>query len=409
LNRLDLRHGAIAGKNMSSHLSALPDSLLLDLYAGAAEPARWPRALDQICVQTGACAATAIAFSYDNGRPRVHWKAIDSRTARMQIPAACIALKDTSPRLELRRVPRGLNRIVGDEELFDPGEEALRRLQQQMAALGLGRFVRALQEVSPGVFLALGLLRPLNDRLDFSASQLASVAALAPHLGQAFVLTDRLQASAVPDPHLREHLDRLRCGMVFCDAEGRVDWLNRSAERLLADGPLHLAGSRLSVDTEADTTKLMNELAQAGSAGGNSVRYVCLGKGELTLHVAIQAADDPSTFVLTLTSPSRGADIPTDALIELFGLTPTEALLVAALATGSTLEQYAKKRGVAVGTARVQLGTITAKTGVRRQADLVRLVWSSAVAHLSSGFDDPAEPPIPHGTKLESSRLPTVD
>jgi DNA-binding CsgD family transcriptional regulator len=399
LNRLDLRHGAIAGKNMSSHLSALPDSLLLDLYAGAAEPARWPRALDQICVQTGACAATAIAFSYDNGRPRVHWKATDSRTGRMQIPANCIALKDSSPRLELRRVPRGLNRIVGDEELFDPGEEALRRLQQQMAALGLGRFVRALQEVSPGVFLALGLLRPLNDRLDFSAAQLASVAALAPHLGQAFVLTDRLQASPVPDRHLREHLDRLRCGMVFCDAEGWVHWLNRSADRLLAAGPLRLFGSRLFGDTEADTTKLLNELAQAGSAGSNAVRYLCLGWDDWALHMAIQAAAQPSTLVLTLTSPSRGADLPIDALAQLFGLTQTEAGLVAALATGSTLEEYAQQRGVTVGTTRVQLRRVQVKTATRRQSDLVRLVWSSAAAHLSSGFADPAEPSVPRRLK----------
>jgi DNA-binding CsgD family transcriptional regulator/PAS domain-containing protein len=380
---------------MSSRSSALSDDLLLNLYAGAAEPARWPHALDQICLQTGASLACAVAFSYDDGRIQIHWQAVDSRGAHMQFPADSIVPCGSNPRLHYRRVLHGLNRIVSDEELFGPSEEALPRLRQEMAAVGCGRYLGALREVSPGVFLGLGLHRSIDDRLDFSAAQIGSVAAVMPHLTQAFVLTDRLQGSSVPDRYLRGQLDRLRCGMVFCDAEGRVDWLNRSAERLLADSPLHLVGSRLRGDSEADTTKLMNELAQAGSARGSAVRYVRLGEGELTLHVAIQAADDPSTFVLTLTSPSRGADIPTDALIQLFGLTPTEALLVAALASGSTLEQYAKKRGVAVGTARVQLATITAKTGARRQADLVRLVWSSAVAHLSSGFDDPSERSIP--------------
>jgi DNA-binding CsgD family transcriptional regulator len=379
---------------MSSHHSALPDALLLDLYGSAAEPARWPHALDQICQQTGACFAAAVVFSYDNGRARVHWMSLDSRTGRIQFPVDGNVLNETNPRLDIRRVPRGLNRVVGDEVLFDPGEEAFPRLQQKMAAMGCGRFLGSLQEVSPGVFLGVGLHRAINDRFDFSAAQIGSLAAVTPHVGQAFMLTDRLQASPVPDRHLRGHLDRLRCGLVFCDAEGRVDWLNRSAERLLAAGPLRLVGSRLLGDSQANTTKLMNELAEADAAGSHTARYLRLGRGEGALHVAIQAGAQPSTLVLTLTSPRRGADLPTDALVQLFGLTPTEARLVASLATGSTPEQYAQQRGVSMTTVRGQLRRIKVKTGLQRQSDLVRLVWSSAAAHLSSGFADSVGPSI---------------
>lgn len=390
---------------MSSHTSPLPNALLLDLYASAAEPARWPHALDQICLQTGACSAVGIAFSYDQGRTRIHWKALDSRLGSIPFPADSDVPTDSHPRLDARRAPRGLNRIVGDEVLFDPGDAALPRLQQQMAAVGCGRFLGALQEVSPGMFLGLALHRGIGDRLDFSTAQVANVAALTPHLRQAFLLTDRLQASLTRDWHLRAQLERLRCGIVFCDVEGRVHWLNGTAERLLAAGPLRLVGSRLFGDSEADTTKLRNELAQAGSTGRDTARYLSLGKGKgkgigkrSTLHVAIQASAHPSTLVLTLTSPSRGAHVPTESLIQLFGLTPTEAGLVAALATGSTLEQYSQQRGVSIATARMQLKHVNVKTGVQRQSDLVRLVWSSAAAYLSSGRDDQAEP----------SKLPSV-
>jgi DNA-binding CsgD family transcriptional regulator len=233
----------------------------------------------------------------------------------------------------------------------------------------------------------------LLERHDVSAAQLGSSFTVAPHIGQGFVLTDCLKASPMQDQRLRGQLDRLRCGMVFCDAEGRVDWLNRSAQRLLATGPLRLVGSHLFVDSEAETETLMNELAEGVAAAGNAVRYLRLGQGELTLHVAIQPqpGTQPSAVVLTLTSPSQVVDIPTDALIRLFDLTPTEAGLVAALATGSTLEQYAQQRGASVGTARVHLKHVQRKTGARRQSDLVRLVWSSAAAHLSPGFVDPAE------------------
>jgi DNA-binding CsgD family transcriptional regulator len=377
---------------MSSDLSFLHGATLLDLYASAADPARWPRALDQICLQMGAGLAAAIAFSYDDGRTRIHWNALDSRTGLIQFPMDSNVPSNSNPRLDQKRALRGLNRIVGDEVLFDAGDEALAHLQQQMAAAGYGRFLGSLQEVSPGVFLALHLHRAIDDQHDFSTAQIASLAALMPHLGQAFVLTDRLQALPTHDRRVREHLEGLRCGMVFCDAEAQVHWLNGSAKRLLKGGPLRLVGSRLVGDTEDDTTKLMNELAEAASAGGNTARYLRLGlglgNGEEVLHMAIQASARPSTIVLTLTCPSRGASIPTDALIRLFGLTRMQARLVAALATGSTLEQYAQQYGVSVATARVQLKHANVRTGTKRQSELVQLVWSSAAAYLSSGGDD---------------------
>jgi DNA-binding CsgD family transcriptional regulator len=200
----------------------------------------------------------------------------------------------------------------------------------------------------------------------------------------------RNKASPMHDQSLRKHVDRQRCGMVLCDARGRVHWLNGSAKRLLASGPLRLAGSRLLGDSEADTEKLMQELAEVVVGTGNTVRYLRLGEGDMTRHVAIQAAAQPNAIALTLTSPSQDADIPLEALIRLFGLTPTEAGLVAALANGSTAEQYAQRRGVSMGTVRVQLKHIHVKTGARRQSELIRLVWSSAAMHLSHGGADPA-------------------
>jgi hypothetical protein len=121
---------------------------------------------------------------------------------------------------------------------------------------------------------------------------------------------DRLQAATVHDRSLHEHLDRLRCGMVFCDAEGRVHWLNRSAERLLASGPLRLVGSRLLGDSEAVSERLMHKMAEVVAGEVSPVRYLRLGQGELTLYVAIQAGAQPSTMVLTLRSSTGCCTTP---------------------------------------------------------------------------------------------------
>ena len=61
-------------------------------------------------------------------------------------------------------------------------------------------------------------------------------------------------------------------------------------------------------------------------------------------------------------------------LAVLFGLTAAEAALAEGLGHGCTLEQVARARGVKISTARSQLAAVLAKTGCRRQQDLLRLL-----------------------------------
>lgn len=57
-----------------------------------------------------------------------------------------------------------------------------------------------------------------------------------------------------------------------------------------------------------------------------------------------------------------------------FGLTATEAQLALHIADGGDLGGYAAARGVSRNTARNQLQTVFEKAGVRRQAELVKLL-----------------------------------
>jgi DNA-binding CsgD family transcriptional regulator len=72
-------------------------------------------------------------------------------------------------------------------------------------------------------------------------------------------------------------------------------------------------------------------------------------------------------------------------LESMFGMTPAEARLTEALVQGQSLQQYAEARRVTMSTVRTQLKAATAKTGTRRQADLVRIVLTGpAVLRLAS-------------------------
>lgn len=62
-----------------------------------------------------------------------------------------------------------------------------------------------------------------------------------------------------------------------------------------------------------------------------------------------------------------------EGFVARFQLTPTEARLALHLVEGGDIASYARGAGVTQGTARSQLKSIFAKTGVRKQAELIRL------------------------------------
>ena len=65
---------------------------------------------------------------------------------------------------------------------------------------------------------------------------------------------------------------------------------------------------------------------------------------------------------------------------ELFDLTPAEANLATLLARGLSLAEVSTAQNISQHTARAQLKSIFAKTGVSRQAELVRLVLKSVAS-----------------------------
>ncbi|HKI97290.1 MAG TPA: helix-turn-helix transcriptional regulator [bacterium] len=193
-------------------------------------------------------------------------------------------------------------------------------------------------------------------------------------------------------------LDGLPVGVVLIDAYGRPAFFNKRAESLMAAEPrLRLEGGRLVAEGHRDQVALeaLLELTVRTGRGqglhpGGALRLHGLnGRSPLRVLVApVPASDSP----LSLLSPRRicaavlisepGAPDPLDAAVLrlLYHLTPAEARLAVAVAEGRELTEIAEAFGIARNTARAQLRTIYDKTGVRRQADLVRLLLSGPAA-----------------------------
>jgi DNA-binding CsgD family transcriptional regulator len=72
--------------------------------------------------------------------------------------------------------------------------------------------------------------------------------------------------------------------------------------------------------------------------------------------------------------PAEPARLPTQALAELYGLTPAESRVIEHIAHGQTPQHAADELGVNLTTVKTHLQKIFAKTNTARQADLVQLL-----------------------------------
>ena len=91
--------------------------------------------------------------------------------------------------------------------------------------------------------------------------------------------------------------------------------------------------------------------------------------------------DGGPELLLLLRGPARDCAPSQSRLIEMFEVTPAEAKLMAHLVDGLTLTAAAEALGVSRNTARAQLSSIFAKTGVNRQNQLVKRVSDAFASH----------------------------
>jgi DNA-binding CsgD family transcriptional regulator len=190
-----------------------------------------------------------------------------------------------------------------------------------------------------------------------------------------------------------EALDRFCAGVIVADNGGRVVETNRAARAILRleDGLL-IRHDQLCAPRVFESARL-SKLIAAAAAVGNTDRAagrMLIGRGEgrpayvLTiapLRPELAAGDRPLAMILII-DPERHSPSEHE-LAELFGLSPAEARVAAALLTGNTLAEVASASGIRITTVRTQLASILRKVGAERQADLVRVLSSTGIGSVS--------------------------
>jgi DNA-binding CsgD family transcriptional regulator len=236
---------------------------------------------------------------------------------------------------------------------------------------------------SPGQSPIFSLNRSPQAKL-FSRSDLAELERLTPQLDRAVLLHQKLKRIQLENHGQASLLQQVSFGIFVADADGRVIKMNQTAERIIAmaDG-LVLESGILTPARSFERAKLSKALQEPTRGGGSFL----VGRPSGRLPYALLITPLPTELRLMLDAGRPFALIlVTDfdfrtkirgrRLSELFGFTNAEALLAVALAQGKDLRQIASATGQSLPTLRSHLRAMFEKAGVKRQADIVRLVLS---------------------------------
>lgn len=217
---------------------------------------------------------------------------------------------------------------------------------------------------------------------------------LVPHLSRSLALMYRLREAEQTLAASLAALDKMACGVVLFGRLGTVVHSNRLASALLAEndgvgleGKLQ-QGPRLAAASEALGAGLNRLVAGAVSAASaerccaaHGMRLprksgrapIVIGISPLPLHRKFECNAEPALAIGFLFDSALSPLPDAHLLAETYGLTPAETRLVGELCSGLTLGRIGECHGVSTETLKSQLKSIFAKTGMRRQMEVVRL------------------------------------
>lgn len=214
---------------------------------------------------------------------------------------------------------------------------------------------------------------------------------LVPHIRRAVTIGDLIDLKTIESARAHQALDALSAGVVMTDADGGILHANRAAEAMMQAGdPIRGVGGTLRTNLPSATRELHTAIAladrQEAALGktGLAVRLTNPGEPPMLAHVLplkqseararVRPNAAAAVFIGAVSNSANGAE----AMSVAFGFTPMETRILAGLLFGKTLQQVADTLGVARTTARTHLDNIFVKTGVARQADLIRVATQTA-------------------------------
>jgi DNA-binding CsgD family transcriptional regulator/PAS domain-containing protein len=360
-------------------------NLIGSIYDCVLDPSRWQRTLDEI--KDAVRCSSSVLYLFD----RSHQKFL-------MIKIAGIDERYWQP-LIIEYGP-DMHRFVTADEASGRSIDEPRLMSQMPRAIVEGsRFIQEYLKparvidllslhllLTPTRVASLGMGR--NERNGAIAQREIELAGLLlPHLRRAVMISDVLDVRSIERERTAEALDALRCGVVLVDTHAAILHANSAAERMLRkdDSPIQASGGKFLAKAPSAARELRAAINLAtkdeASIGktGLAIGLTEAGEAPIFAHVLPLTGSDLRTRLQPAAIAAVFIGVPhTDqdaaaTTAAAFGLTPAETRVLASLLGGRTLAATAATLGIAATTAKSHLENIFSKTGVSRQADLMRL------------------------------------
>ncbi len=358
------------------------DNVAIDLiYESAILPERWPEALGRVCSEAR-CWGSALIMLDPSKRARF----VPSETYKLVVAHAGRFQQNFENPRPGRHLARDHHGFLADLDLCTPDELAVDPIYQEvMRPLGLGWSAGTTIPLPSGDLLIFDFLRSASSPA-FEASTLQLLDRYRPHLARSALMTVKC---AVEKARVAVNtLEHVGAHAAVISGAGRVIAANRLFERL---SPRLVIGAR---------EQLYIADRRANEFFRSSIERMSLKDANSPGTIPIPASDDIPPIVLHLiplrrsaldlftgaaalvvaTKLSSSPALPSQALSILFDLSPSEARTAKAISEGKSLRQIAAEQSISVETIRGYLKAVFAKTAVRRQSELVRLLAGKSLA-----------------------------
>ncbi len=372
---------------MSQHA----EDLLVDhIYAAALDSTRWPGVLEAIADHVGALQACLTRLSHIDSSGEGIEARIDP--ASVQAFHEYYRTKNVFTLVDdLDAWRRGWRPTVVTTEDCLPIDDYYRSeyFNDFMRPQDAGATMHIRLELDDTTSGAIALGRSIRKGA-FEAEALEAARRLQPHLIRAYKLGRLLAVAPGVSTDLARALEGTSQAVLIVDGDASVRHVNTAGERLMRSRPgLTIVGGRLSAQASDAARRLAELIGRATSAaGGRQGGALNLPRPGQRFPLAVRISPltgdpepvfgRPRMAMVCVTDLERDVPPPHDALRTLFGLTQAEARLAAAVFEGLSLPEAADRFAVSIHTVRFQLARIFDKTGVARQAELVKLMMRLA-------------------------------
>lgn len=359
-------------------------ALIDRVYDAAIDDSAWCGLGDQIARTFG---STSAVLKVQDSKERVH---LVDMTPNLMIDPKHQDWAEHWHRNDLwveKSVAFGMSKIVTNRDLVpDVDFERTDFYGDWVRHLDIYHMIGAVFPVAGDTIGILGIHRP--DRAgSYENADRHRLAGFLPHLLRAFQLRQKLAKAQLGAAAAFDALERSGSAILVVNGDRSVLFANRIAEQMLRQNQAFcLTQGKLDVrqpDLSSRLAGLVQRCVQTASGAmgspGGTLAIRREGRLPLTLTVAPLrpmaagcGVSQPAALIFIRDPEVLAASAQMSR--ELFGLTRTEAAVAQALAEGRALNEIAEALGIGMGTVRSHLKQIFAKTGTKKQAQLVALL-----------------------------------